>query len=89
MNHSRGQRKIIDWTYDNDWRKFWYRGTVSDTYIPFTTESHSDSKFIMEINMNTTIKDLKKYCKTNGIKGFSKINNGNKSEWITKIYNQE
>jgi len=53
------------------------------------SEFHSNSKFIMDINITTPIVKLKQYCRENNIKGYSKINSKNKNEWITKIYSQE
>jgi hypothetical protein len=47
---------------------------------------NTSSKFLVEYNMNTPIKKIKEYLKTNRITGYSKVNEKNKSDWIGCIY---
>ena len=87
--HWLGQEKIRDWIEHDckkQWLKYWWVKTDQNWEKP--QWNYSNSKFLMDVNIYTSITDLKDYCRTNGIKGFSKMRESNKSEWVKKIYAQ-
>ena len=85
-----GQTKIHDWVAQYKWYNMWWSNSNRQRWGgPNIADNHSNSKFLMDINITTPIKKLKQYCKDNNIKGYSKISSKNRNEWITKIYSQE
>ena len=85
-----GKTKIWDWVAHYKWYSMWWSNSNRQRWGGINnSEFHSNSKFIMDINITTPIVKLKQYCRENNIKGYSKINSKNKNEWITKIYSQE